>query len=113
MEIVSTLSLLSEALKLAREAANSAKEGASIAKDIQHEKIFAAAEKLRQSVECVEAELGKAYGYQLCKCTLPPQACLKIAYDEKTFNEISKCPKCGQIYPVHLAEKYENDRSIK
>ncbi len=63
------------------------------------EKAFGDAEKSRQ---LAIAEIGKAFGYQLCRCTLPPQVCLRTGYDEQTGEEKSKCPKCGQFYPENL-----------
>ena len=54
------------------------------------------------SVAIAEAELGKAFGYELCKCTLPPTPMLTVGYHHlKTAagkNEgdpVYECPKCG------------------
>jgi hypothetical protein len=106
MEITSVLLTLRDALKLAKEAANAAKDTAGLAVEIREKKISAAADKLSHSIEMVEAEVGKQYGYQLCRCTLPPQVCLKIEYDSETMREISKCENCGQIYPIQFADRY-------
>lgn len=48
------------------------------------------------------AEIGKTFGYQLCRCTFPPQVCTRIGYDRDSGAEKSKCPSCGQEYPEPL-----------
>ncbi len=60
------------------------------------ERIFQDAERERQ---LAEAAIGKAFGYQLCRCTLPPQVCLRVGYDRATGIERSRCPSCGTEYP--------------
>lgn len=60
------------------------------------ERIFQDAERERQ---LAEAAIGKAFGYQLCRCTLPPQVCLRASYERSTGVERSRCPACGTEYP--------------
>ncbi len=60
------------------------------------ERIFQNAEHEQQ---LAEAAIGKAFGYQLCRCTLPPQVCLKTGYDRETGLEKSRCAACGTEYP--------------
>ena len=46
-----------------------------------------------------EAAIGKAFGYRLCRCTLPPQVCLRAGYDSSAGIERSPCLACGTMYP--------------
>ena len=62
----------------------------------QIDRIFKDAETERQ---LALAEIGKAFDYRLCKCTIPPQVCPKIGFSEYG-QEQSRCPKCGQEYPL-------------
>ena len=64
--------------------------------EAQIESLFQDAEKERQ---LALASIGKAFDYQLCRCTLPPQVCLKTGFDRLSGVEQSKCQECGQKYP--------------
>lgn len=71
------------------------------------EKAFEDAEKSRQ---LAIANIAKAFEYQLCRCTLPPQVCLRTGYNRQTGEETSKCPNCGQTYPQTLDPiNYDDD----
>jgi hypothetical protein len=53
--------------------------------------------KLQQaeaSLNASEAELAKALGYKLCKCTYPPQIMLWKEQERANF-----CDRCGHRYP--------------
>lgn len=63
------------------------------------DRALADAEKAQQ---LALAEIGKSFGYKLCRCTVPPQVCTRIGYDRLSGVEHSKCPKCGQEYPVKV-----------
>ena len=67
--------------------------------EAQIESLFQDAEKERQ---LALASIGQAFGYTLCRCTLPPQVCLRIGYDEYSGAEKSKCPGCDEEYPVKM-----------
>ena len=58
--------------------------------------MFQDADRERQ---LAEAAIGKAFGYQLCRCTLPPAVCLRTGYDRSRAVEMSRCPACGTEYP--------------
>ena len=62
----------------------------------QIDRLFQNAEMERQ---LALASIGKAFGYMLCRCTVPPQVCTKTGYTEHE-EERSKCPSCGEEYPV-------------
>ena len=55
------------------------------------------------SAALAEAEIGKAYGYEFCRCTLPPTPMLTVGYftrmgaqqDKKDGDPVYECPKCG------------------
>jgi hypothetical protein len=64
------------------------------------------AEKIGQ---LAEAQIAKALGYHLCKCTFPPQIMLRIGYDEYQREQF-RCPKCNTIVPPPYKEiKVERD----
>lgn len=44
-----------------------------------------------------EAQIAKGLGYDLCKCTFPPQIMLSIGYQGSI--ERYQCPNCKQIIP--------------
>ena len=69
------------------------------------EKVFNDAEQAR---ELALAEIAKAFDYQLCKCTLPPQVCLTVGGEEMSQKDISRCPKCKRVYP-HGWDDYVDD----
>ncbi|GEM77006.1 hypothetical protein [Vibrio sagamiensis] len=41
-----------------------------------------------------EAQIAQALGYQLCKCTFPPQIMLSVGY--RDFEEAFECKLCGK-----------------
>ena len=43
------------------------------------------------SAASAEAELARGFGYELCKCTIPPTAMLTVAGGSPVY----ECPKCG------------------
>jgi hypothetical protein len=45
------------------------------------------------SAAFAEAELARAFGYELCKCTIPPIPMLTVGYSGG--NPVYECPKCG------------------
>ena len=99
---------IGEALSHLKTALDSGRQAFGLWKDIkgskptpeqeaQIESLFQDAEKERQ---LALASIGKAFGYQLCRCTLPPQVCTKIGFSEYG-EERSQCPACAQEYPVY------------
>lgn len=85
----------SEAFKLWRSIKGSAP---TPEQENQIDRLFQDAEKERQ---LALAAIGKAFDYQLCKCTIPPQVCTMTGFSE-SGQEQSRCSKCGQEYPVPM-----------
>ncbi len=54
-------------------------------------------EKAEKAANLAEAQIAKSLGYQLCKCTFPPQIMMSIGYEE--YDEKFRCPNCNKIYP--------------
>jgi hypothetical protein len=71
------------------------------------DKSFAEAE---QAFKLAEAKAAKELGYQLCKCTWPPQLMLMIGEEE--YGERFQCPKCKRIWSNELPLQLENWRAI-
>lgn len=46
-----------------------------------------------------EVELAKAFGYELCKCAIPPTPMLtvghRLPFGEDAVETVYECPKCG------------------
>jgi hypothetical protein len=99
MDLVPSLGMLSEALKLAREASNLAKDSAALEADIREKKIVEAGEQLQKSVENIQAQIGLSFGYQLCKCSLPPKVCLKISHDAETLLKYRSAQVAAKYIP--------------
>lgn len=53
-------------------------------------------EQADQALKASEAQLAKALGYPLCKCTFPPQIMLL-----KTEAQVMQCPRCGNEHDPH------------
>jgi len=70
------------------------------------ERIDQAEKALRAS----EAQLAKAFGYNLCQCTFPPQIMLSQGRHPRLGDEIFKCDKCGKQEPSEMYFKaFEDD----
>jgi hypothetical protein len=52
-----------------------------------------------EKIKIAKAQVGKAFGYQLCKCTFPPTVRLTTGFND-LGDETSRCPGCGQEYPL-------------
>jgi hypothetical protein len=53
-------------------------------------------EELERSAQLAEAEMAKALGYQLCRCTFPPQIMLTIGFNENGDPK-HQCGACGSV----------------
>lgn len=51
-------------------------------------------EEAEKALQTSEAELAKALGFRLCRCTFPPQIMLWNKAERANF-----CPACGDRYP--------------
>lgn len=51
--------------------------------------------------QIAEAQMAGAMGYQLCRCTFPPQIMLRVGYKTQDYavQEHFRCPKCGNEWP--------------
>jgi hypothetical protein len=56
-------------------------------------------DRAEKALRASEAELAKALGYELCKCTFPPQIMLSQGRHPVHDKEIFECPKCGKQEP--------------
>lgn len=57
-------------------------------------KAQAGIEKAEAAMKTTEAEIAKALGFKLCKCTFPPQVML---WNEQKKTNV--CPACNHQYP--------------
>lgn len=57
------------------------------------QKLHEAEEKL----QIAQSQMAKGLGYELCKCTWPPQIMLHAG--EAEYGENFRCPACGRVLP--------------
>ncbi len=86
------LSLFSEAIGLARNVQESLPD--SDEKESIEKSLFEA----DKAVKLAEAQIANALGYNLCKCTFPPQIMLSQGYKETNYSHKEEfvCPKCNK-----------------
>lgn len=56
-------------------------------------------ERAEKALRAAEAQLAKELGYNLCKCTFPPEIMLSEKMHERYNIEIFKCRSCGKEHP--------------
>ena len=84
------LSLFAEAIGLAKKVKDVLPES----KD--KEAIEKSLDEAVKAAHVAEAQIAKALGYSLCKCTFPPQIMLSNGYKETNYTHEEEfiCPKC-------------------
>jgi hypothetical protein len=55
-----------------------------------------------RSLQMAEAQVAKALGYPLCRCTWPPQ--IMLSKGLKGQDEIFGCPRCGGGFPPPIPD---------
>jgi hypothetical protein len=70
------------------------------------QKLVEAEEKL----QIAEAQIAKGLGYELCKCTWPPQIMLRAG--EAEYGERFRCPACGRVVSPDDMPPLNNWRTI-
>jgi hypothetical protein len=53
-------------------------------------------EELERSAQLAEADMAKAFGYQLCRCKFPPQVMLTVGFNDNGDYK-HQCPACGSV----------------
>jgi hypothetical protein len=90
-------------------AVDSVRSAISIVKDVrslgggsekQYQAIDNALAVASSTTAIAEAELAKAFGYELCKCQFPPTAMMTVGYKAiigtpGESKAVYECPKCG------------------
>ena len=86
------LSLFSEAVKLAKTTKDLLPESKD--KDV----ISQSLESADKAARLAEVQVAQALGYQLCKCTFPPQIMLSKGYKQQNYNHEEEyiCSNCGK-----------------
>ena len=51
--------------------------------------------EVEEKLQIAEAQIAKGLGYELCKCTWPPQIMLHAG--EAEYGEEFRCPACGRV----------------
>ena len=83
---------LRSAISMLREVRGGQKHGNKESKLIE-----AALDKASTSTAIAEAEVGKALGFELCKCQFPPTPMLTVGMlsGRPEVGPVFECPKCG------------------
>ena len=68
----------------------------------QRASIESAIEEVEASTELALADLGKQFGYRMCRCQIPPTPMLTTGELTDVGVEIERCPKCGKEYPPDI-----------
>src|SRR5262249_9552986 len=79
---------LKNGIELVRTIAGATTGRAEKTKDIEHMLAHA-----RSRAAPAGAELARGFGYELCKCTIPPPAMLTVGF--AGGSPVYECPKCG------------------
>ena len=101
---ISALELAIKAISLFKKAKDSLPNGK------EKDAIEKSLDEAEKAFRLAELKTAQEFGYQLCKCTWPPQIMLSIGYEE--YNENFKCPKCGNIWPGEAPPPLLNWRLI-
>lgn len=86
------LSLLTSAIGLAKQAKEmlpESKEKKSVEEGL---------ERAERSTKIAEAEIARGLGYQICRCTFPPQIMLKTGFSRE-YGDHFQCPRCPSTWP--------------
>jgi len=67
--------------------------------------------EIEEKLQIAEAQIAKGLGYELCKCTWPPQIMLHAG--EAEYGEKFRCPACGRVVsPNDMPPLNNNWRTI-
>lgn len=118
MEILdpATWQPLKDALSFFRDAVGLAKDAKGLLKEgPEKEAISQALAKAESSASLAEAQIAKALGYPLCRCTFPPQIMLASGRHLKRDLLTYKCASCGNQEPseAYFARLDEEDRIVR
>ena len=63
--------------------------------------------EVEQKLQVAEAQIAKGLGYELCRCTWPPQIMLHAGDVE--YGERFRCPACGRVVSPDDMPHLNND----
>jgi len=66
--------------------------------------------EVEEKLQIAEAQTAKGLGYELCKCTWPPQIMLHAG--ESEYGEKFRCPACGRVVSLDDMPPLNNWRTI-
>lgn len=89
---VTTLQMLKDGFTMFREAVGALKDAKSLLPGPQQDAVAATIEKATSAAALAEAQIAKALGYRLHRCTFPPQIMLAVPTQR---GEEQRCPGCG------------------
>ena len=98
-----------DAIGLAKDANNLLNEGA------QKDAVAKALSQAEHSAALAEAQIAQSLGYELCRCTFPPQIMLLVGRHPSPDKPIYRCSTCGNQEPseAKLRQWDESRRSLE
>ena len=112
MGVIEITSALASTLRLGKEAINLLRQVKNLVPtDSKRQEVEQKLREAECSLQLAEAEIvrvSKELGYELCKCTWPPQIMLSKGFEE--YDEIFECPKCGRRFPPATPDLQNNWR---
>ena len=88
------LNSLSTGLSSLSSVISSVKTLAGMLSNKQKEDITRQLNRIEEQFQMSKTQIAQALGYELCRCTFPPQIMLYAG--DTDYGERSRCPKCGR-----------------
>lgn len=85
----------SEGVSLLGSTVSTAKSVIDLLPRREKEKVSKNLHEVEEKLQIAQAQIAKSLGYELCKCTWPPQIMLHAGDVE--YGEKFRCPTCGRV----------------
>jgi hypothetical protein len=66
--------------------------------------------QIEEKLQIAEAQIAKGLGYELCKCTWPPQ--IMVHAGDVNYGERFRCPACGRVVSPDDMPLLDNRQTI-
>jgi hypothetical protein len=98
------------ALQMFSKAIVLAKDGVILLPEGQAKTTFAhSVDAAARAHALAENQIAESLGYQLCRCTFPPQIMLSTGYNSEGHTESYRCPRCARVWPPEGPATYDFD----
>ena len=104
------LKTFSDGISLLSSALSTIKSVIDILPKREKEKVSKQLVETEEKLQIAEAQIAKGLGYELCKCTWPPQIMLHAG--DLEYGEKFRCPACSRVISPDDMPPLDNWRSI-